>query len=410
MIPWKDRIEPYSAQQAAIWDPPDNAIIVAAPKTGKTIGSLQWLIEETERMGEPHRRFLWVSPVFRQSQIAFRRAYTELLDLAEIKVHKTDYTITMPNETVIFFGSGDKADNIYGEDYWGVVVEEATRTSLEAWIAITSTTQHTAPRMRLIGNNTRRPNWAKKLAIQARKGELPGWVYSRLESDDALAAGVINQRQFDMTRLLIPEDEWLILYGNVDVDRGGIYLDTFKITEIPLPDVRTKVRAWDLASTEGGDFTVGALIEANSDGYWISDIVRERRDAVDVPELVADTAAMDGPDVDQVFEEERGSAGMLVTEFMTRLLDVVPTAGPVWPAKVETNKQIRAWPLAAQTRAGRVHFASGFHHSEALTEMEEWPDSANDDVIDALAHGVNHLAPLVEGMVGSGWVPGQAAS
>lgn len=408
MIPWKNRIEPYPAQQAAIWEPPENAIIIAAPKTGKTIGCLQWLIELTEH-GEPHQRYLWVSPVFRQSQIAFRRGYTEVLDSEHIKFHKTEYTITMPNETVIFFGSGDKADNIYGEDYHGVVVEEATRTSLEAWVAITSTTQHTAPPMRLIGNNTRRPNWAKKLAVQARKGDLPGWVYSRLESDDALQAGVINQKQFDMTRLLIPEDEWLILYGNVDVDRGGIYLDTFKITELPLPDIRTKVRAWDLASTAGGDFTVGALIEANSDGYWISDIVRERRDAGDVPELVANTAAMDGPDVDQVFEEELGS-GMLITEFMRRVLDPIPTAGPVWPAKVESNKQVRAWPLAAQTRAGRIHFAPGFSHSEALTEMEEWPNSANDDVIDALAHGVNHLASLVEGMIGSGWVPGQAAS
>jgi phage terminase large subunit-like protein len=72
---------------------------------------------------------------------------------------------------------------------------------------------------------------------------------------------------------------------------------------------------------------------------------------------------------------------------------------------VEAHKQVRAWPLVAQTKAGRVHLAPGFHHAAAMTEMEEWPDSANDDVVDALAHGVNHLSELVEGMIGSSYTP-----
>ena len=410
MIPWKHRVEPYPKQQEAVFAPEGNAIILASPKAGKTIAALQWLIEETELAGEPHRRFLWVAPNYGQSKIAFRRAYQDVLDLGEIDIHKTDHTVTMPNETVIFFGSADKPDNIFGEDYWGVVVDEATRTSLEAWVAVTSTIQHTAARIRLIGNNTRRPNWAKKLAVTARKGELPGWTYTKLEREDAIAAGVVNSAQDAQTRLLIPEDEYRILYDGADGGDGGISIDTYKLTVEPLPEFVLKVRSWDLASTEGGDYTVGSLLEANSSGYWISDIVRDRRSAEEVPELVAQTAEADGPAVDHVFEEEKGASGKLTTEFMRRMLDAIPNAGPVWPAPVEQNKRIRAWPFVAQTAAGRVHLAPGFSHSEAMTEMDEWPDSANDDVVDAIAHGINYLAPLVEGMVGSGWVPGQAAS
>lgn len=409
-IPWKHRVEPYPKQRAAIFDPEGNAVVLASPKAGKTIAALQWLIEETERIGQPHRRFLWVAPNYGQSKIAFRRAYQEVLDLEEIKLHRTDHTITLPNETVIFFGSADKPDNIFGEDYHAVVVDEATRVSIEAWIAVTSTTQHTAARFRLIGNNTRRPNWAKKLAIKARKGELPGWTYTKLDREDAIEAGVIDASQDTQTRLLIPEDEWRILYGGEEVKDGKLRIDTFKLTHQPLPAQALWARGWDLASTEGGDYTVGALVAANSEGYWICDIVREQYEASDVVELVSDTAAADGRHVDQLFEEEKGASGMLVTEFMTRALDAVPTAGPVWPSVVDQQKLVRAWPFVAQTGAGRVHLAPDFAHSEAMTEMEEWPDSANDDVIDAISHAVNHLAPLAEGAIGSGWVPGQAAS
>lgn len=409
MIPWQTRITPYPKQKAAIFDPEGDAIVLASPKAGKTIACLQWLIEQTEN-GRAHNRYLWVAPTYGQSKIAFRRAYNEVLNPEHIGIHKTDHTITMPNDTVIFFGSADKPDNIFGEDYWAVVVDEATRVSLEAWVAVTSTTQHTAATMRLIGNNTRRPNWAKKLAIKARKGELEGWTYTKLEREDAIAAGVISETQDTKTRQLIPEDEYRILYEGADSGDGGIHIDTYKLTPEPLPAMSLKVRAWDLASTKGGDYTVGARIEANSSGYWITDIVRERRNADTVPELVAEVATKDGPMVDHVFEEEKGASGKQVTEFMQRLLYATPNAGPVWPAPVEQNKMVRAWPFVAQTAAGRVHLAPGFYHSEAMVEMEEWPDSANDDVVDAIAHGINYLAPMVEGMVGSGWVPGQAAS
>lgn len=248
------------------------------------------------------------------------------------------------------------------------------------------------------------------MAVKARKGELPGWEYTKLEREDAIAAGVVDASQDAQTRLLIPDDEYRILYEGADADDGTIRIDTFKLTEVEVPDMVLRVRAWDLASSEGGDFTVGAKIAANSSGYWIEDIVRERHDAHEVVDLVARTAVADGPSVEHVFEEERGSSGQLVTEFMRRTLDQIPLAGSVWPAPVEQNKMVRAWPFVAQTGAGRVHLAPGFSHAEAMVELEEWPDSRNDDVVDAIAHGINHLTPLVEGAVGSGWTPGQVAS
>jgi predicted phage terminase large subunit-like protein len=400
-IPWQHRIDPYPRQQQAIFDPPGNAVILASPKAGKTIAALQWLIEEAAAKGGNHRRFLWVAPNYGQAKIAFRRAYQEVLDLEEINLHKTDHTVTLPDTSVIFFGSADKPDSIFGEDYHGIVVDEATRCSLESWIAITSTTQHTGARYRLIGNNTRRPNWAKKLAVRARKGELPGWEYHKLERADAIAAGVIDQATADATRLLIPEDEWQILYEGADADDGRMRLDTYKLERRPVPDVVLRCRSWDLASTTGGDFTVGTKWAASSEGFWVENIVRDRRSADDVPDWVAETAAADGPRVEHVFEEEKGASGKLTVSLMRRLLDEIPSAGAVWPAPVEQSKMLRAMPMCSEVKRGRVFLAPDFHHSEALAEMEDWPDAANDDVIDAMAHGFNFLVDKVSGLVGS---------
>lgn len=168
-----------------------------------------------------------------------------------------------------------------------------------------------------------------------------------------------------------------------------------------MPDMVLTCRGWDLASTKGGDWTVGFKIAANSTGFWLLDVVRERLDAHEVVDLVRRTAVADGLMVEQIIEEEKGSSGMIQTEFFRRMLDETPGAGPVYEAPVEVSKTVRAWPVVAQMGAGRYHMAPGFAHSEALAEMEEWPDSANDDVVDALAHAHNHLAPLVAGAVGS---------
>jgi phage terminase large subunit-like protein len=408
LIPWLKRVDLYPKQREAINDPEGSAVILASPKSGKTLGALQWLIEETERIGQPHRRFLWVAPTFGQSTIAFRRAYQEILDLEQIDIHKTDHTVTMPNETVIFFGSADKPDNIYGEDYWAVVVDEATRASLEAWIAVTSTTQHTEARMRLIGNNVAKANWAKKLGMRAKKGEIPGWTFAQLRKEDAIEAGVVSAAQDELTKLLIPEEDYLILYEGADATGLQIGIDTFRLLSASVPDVTLKARGWDFAASETGDYTVGARVEASSEGFWITDIIRERIAPEDVVEFIGEVAALDGPEVDQVAEEEKGASGTLFVESLRRELYTIPTAGPVYEAKVEQNKTVRAWPFATAVRRKRYSLAPYLVKGAWLEELDEWPDSPHDDVIDALAHAHNHLAERILGMIGSSYVPKSA--
>lgn len=405
MIPWKNRIEPYPKQRAAIFDPEGSVSITASPKAGKTAACLQWLIGQAGEHGKPNRRYLWVAPNYGQSEIAFRRAYTEVLDLEKVSVHKTAHTITLPNEAVVFFGSGDKPDHIYGEDYWAVVVDEATRVSLETWIAVTSTTQHTAAKFRLIGNNVAKPTWAKKLHVRAQRGEIPGWEAHTLRKEDAIEAGVVSAEQDELTRLLIPEDAYRVLYEGADAGGFGIGIDTFRLREAALPDVTLKARGWDFAASENGDYTVGVRIEANSEGFWITDVARAQLPAEEVMDFITEVAALDGPDVDQVAEEEKGSSGSLFVESMRRELDQIPSAGPVYSAPVEQNKKVRAWPFATAVRRGKYFLTPELVKGAWLDELDEWPHGQHDDTVDSAAHAHNHLAQRVGGMIGSGYTP-----
>src|SRR5215472_6805145 len=120
----------YPKQLAAIFNPFDHrgkparySLIEAGTKTGKTIGCLTWLFEKALG-GKPGQNFWWVAPVYPQAEIAFRRAKRGLPKQL-IKCNNADLTIELlGRETFMWFKSGEKPDNLYGEDVWAAVMDE----------------------------------------------------------------------------------------------------------------------------------------------------------------------------------------------------------------------------------------------------------------------------------------------
>ena len=78
--------------------------------------------------------------------------------------------ITLINGVNIVFRSGEKPDNLYGEDVYAVVLDEATRMREEAWFAIRTTISYTGGKVRVIGNVKGRKNWAFRMARKAEGG------------------------------------------------------------------------------------------------------------------------------------------------------------------------------------------------------------------------------------------------
>jgi hypothetical protein len=255
-----ERPQLYPKQFEAIYDPHRYSLIEASTKAGKTSGCIAWIIERALE-GEPGWNYWWVAPVSDQALIAFRRTMRALpQDVFTPNISLK--TITLINGTVIWFKSGDKPNSLYGEDVYGVVVDEASRMKEDAYIAIRSTITYTRAPIRIIGNVRGRKNWFFQMARRAEREQMleiePREMgYHKIIAGDAVEAGVLNAKEIEDARGQMPEQAWRELYQAEPSDDGG---NPFGITHIqaciaPLSTKTPRAWGWDFAKKR--DYTVG---------------------------------------------------------------------------------------------------------------------------------------------------------
>ena len=131
---------------------------------------ISWLLEQAMH-GRPGQAYWWLSPVYPQAKIAYRRLKRGIPQSLYTS-NESEMTVTLLNGAVISFRSAEKPDNLYGEDVYAAVLDEATRMREEAWHAIRSTLTATRGPIRIIGNVKGRRNWAYQLARRAEGGEV----------------------------------------------------------------------------------------------------------------------------------------------------------------------------------------------------------------------------------------------
>ena len=169
--------------------------------------------------GKPGHSFWWISPVYPQAKIAFRRLKRGINENL-YTANESELTITLVNGAVISFRSAEKPDNLYGEDVYAAVLDEASRMREEAWYAIRSTLTATRGPVRIIGNVKGRRNWAYRMARIAEGGEAE-WSYSKLTAADAIEAGIIDASEIEQAKLQLPESVFKELYYAEPSDDGG---------------------------------------------------------------------------------------------------------------------------------------------------------------------------------------------
>lgn len=162
------------------------------------------------------------------------------------------------------------------------------------------------------------------------------------------------------------------------------------------------VRAWDLASTEGGgDYTVGVLLGRHRDGRtFVLDVVRDRRNPSGVRSLIQSTALWDkghfGTRVAIRIEQQPGSAGveqreMYLEETLAAFTQVkfVPSTGA---------KTIRAVPFASDVVDNLVVLApvrGDWSVTDFVAEYAGFPvGGSHDDQVDAGSLAFNSLREL----------------
>ena len=154
-----------------------------------------------------------------------------------------------------------------------------------------------------------------------------------------------------------------------------------------------RVRSWDKAATSGGgDFTVGVLMERARDGkYYVEDVVRGQWSAMERDRVILATAQRDaakyGNTVHIWGEQEPGSGGKESAEAMVRLL----VGFPIRVEPVTGSKEVRAEPFAAQAEAGNVLLVRGPWNGPYLEELATFPNG-HDDQVDGSSGAFNKLA------------------
>lgn len=248
----------YKKQEAAIFHRTRFGLIEASTKAGKTAGCMLWLVERA-LLGKPRENRWWVAPVYSQTEIAYQR-FKHALRALPIKPRENPPQILLPNGGMLWFKSAEKPDNLYGEDVYDAVLDEASRMREEAFHALRSTLTATRGNMRLIGNVKGRQNFFYRMCRKAEAGE-PDMEYHKLTAYDAVEGGILEMAEIEAAKRELPEDVFRELYLAEPADDGG---NPFGIKSIEacvgaLSTKAPKWWGWDLAKSS--DWTVGVAID-----------------------------------------------------------------------------------------------------------------------------------------------------
>jgi hypothetical protein len=206
----------YGKQRAFVDDPARYTVCEASTKSGKTVGCMVWLLGQACDHGGPGRHFWWVAPTYQQAAIAYFRMARWLATAAGMPAGVAVATdsrqcIKLANGSWVWFKGADNEDSLYGEDVWAAVVDEASRCTEKAWIALRSTLTATQAPVKIIGNVQGAANWFYAMARQAEKGA-PGMSYHHLTAYDAVEGGVLQSQEVEDARRMLPDWAFQELY------------------------------------------------------------------------------------------------------------------------------------------------------------------------------------------------------
>lgn len=213
-----------------------------------------------------------------------------------------------------------------------------------------------------------------------------------MENDPGYLGNLMAQGRVEQERLL--NGNWKIKPA------AGLYFKRQQVEIVPaIPhNVIAWVRAWDLAATvpstlnPNPDATAGVLMGMLDDGrYIVADVKRVQYDAKNVRALVRNCAVMDrekcGGLVSVTIPQDPGQAGKEQAESYIRHL----SGFSVKAVRPSGSKIVRAEPFSAQWQAGNVMVLAGDWNEAYFTEMEAFPESVHDDMVDASSDSFNEL-------------------
>lgn len=200
-----------SYQEAFLYNDSRFTVTEASTKVGKTFSHIWWLFEQAhEDWNEPNYNHWWVAPVYAQAEIAFKRMKNKVSRSGAYKINESKLIITTPIGTHIHFKSAEKPDNLFGEDVYSCVFDEAPRARVEAFWALRSTLTATRGKMKLIGNFGGAANWMHHLKDKALTDA--EYSYFKITAWDAVKEGILEEAEVIQAKKDLPEKVFNQLY------------------------------------------------------------------------------------------------------------------------------------------------------------------------------------------------------
>lgn len=235
----------YPYQKDILDSPARFTVTLAATKCGKTASHIVWLFEQA--LGcKQNQSVWWVAPTFGQARIAFNRMKVQISDKDFFKANETNLVITLLNGAKIEFKTGEKPDNLYGDDVYAAVFDEFTRARETAWHALRSTLTATGGPCKFIGNAKDKKNWGNKLAMRAKGGQEPDYAYFKVTAYDAAAAGMKTKdgrpfiEEVEAAKRDLPESVFNELYLAEASEDGSNPFGLKYIAQICVPTLSTQ--------------------------------------------------------------------------------------------------------------------------------------------------------------------------
>lgn len=210
----------------------------------------------------------------------------------------------------------------------------------------------------------------------------------------------IDQKEYEATlSYLDPVTRARLLQGDWSVreDGGFFKREWFDIVNPQdVPAIGNWTRAWDLAATAKSrintdpDYSVGARVGSKmvngTRHWWVSNIVRFRKDPGETRLVVKQIADLDGRNTKIHIPQDPGQAGK------DQVLTLRQALGgyAVVSHPVTGSKAVRAAAYASSAKAGCVHLINGPWVTSFLEEHELFTgtkDGPHDDQVDATADG-----------------------
>ena len=200
-----------SYQKAFLYNDARFTITEASTKAGKTFAHIYWIYERAHKdWNKEGYNHWWVAPVYSQTEIAFNRLRRKLAQTGAYQINKSNLTITCPNGSVIHFKSADKPDNLFGEDVYSIVFDEAPRAKREAFYALRSTITATKGTMKMIGNFGGLANWMHQLKEKAITDK--EYEYHKVTAWDAVEEGILDKLEIEQAQKDLPPKVFKQLY------------------------------------------------------------------------------------------------------------------------------------------------------------------------------------------------------